>query len=74
MQQKQGSLRQPEPELLEQVAWNLFRPVAVCHIEGGLTREEVCLRRRDPSCALAKLPANVEQEVDQYTHVGSGKV
>ena len=74
MCRKQNLLRQPEPELLKDVARDLLWPVRISHVQGCLAGEDVRLGGLDPPRTLKDLPERVEQEVDHDTDIGSGKV
>ncbi len=68
------TLRKPEPELLDEVPWDLLGPVCISCVKSRLSGVNVCLGGIDPMRALVDLPEAVQEEVDGDSDVRGDEV
>jgi len=68
------NLRNPEPDPLEDVSWNLLWPLAVLGIESGFTSRDVGVSRVDERSPLENFPECVEDEEDRNAQIGSEEI
>jgi len=62
-------LRNPEPNLLEDVSWMLFRPLGILSIQCSLTSCDIGIFGFDPWGSLEDLPEYVKGKEDWNTNV-----
>jgi hypothetical protein len=67
-------LRNPEPNLLEEVLWDLIWPLVILGIKRRLTSRDISISWVDEVCTLEDLPEQVKDEEDWNANVGSEEI
>jgi len=67
-------LRNPEPNLLNDVPWNQLRPIAVLGIQCGFSALDISIGWVNPLGTLEDLPEKEHEDVDWYTDIGGKEV
>jgi len=67
-------LRNPEPDSLEDVSWNLLGPLAVLSVKSCLTGSDIGITTLDDRRSFEDLPEAVENEENRYANVGGKEV
>jgi hypothetical protein len=67
-------LRNPEPDLLNDVSRNLFRPLPILSIQSCLAGGDIGIMRGDPVRSLQNLPKGIQAKEDWDTDISSKEV